>query len=426
MKIRRVKINNFKTFHDVDVELGDYSIIIGANSSGKSNFLNVFQFMRDIFSEGIDNAISMQGGGEYVTNINSNEGLVTISFIIEVEKHENVYLYSSKKIDNKPIFLVPDEIEYELKIFIYKIRNDYRIVNENIRFSGSISSSDNIRDIKNDIYKLGIGDFIIRRTKKKLFYKLINNSKINMDKEDFIKPLFYLRNEELSLNEKELLVKYRVMSYPFLYITAAFSDIKIYNIDTKLPRRSVLITGKNELEIDGSNLALVLKKILENTDDKNKFRNIIKDVLPFVDDLSIERFLDKSLMASLKETYSSKKYIPASLISDGTINIIALIILIYFDDSDIIFIEEPERSIHPKLISNIINMIKEKCINKQIIMTTHNPEFLRHSELQNIIYITRDKKGLSLVRKASEIEELKIQLSYDMGIDFIFIKDLLR
>jgi len=40
------------------------------NASGKSNFVQIFQFLRDIAISGLDNAVSLQGGVEYLRNMN--------------------------------------------------------------------------------------------------------------------------------------------------------------------------------------------------------------------------------------------------------------------------------------------------------------------------------------------------------------------
>jgi AAA15 family ATPase/GTPase len=39
MTIKRIKVSNFKSFKNLDVELGKFNILIGANACGKSNFI---------------------------------------------------------------------------------------------------------------------------------------------------------------------------------------------------------------------------------------------------------------------------------------------------------------------------------------------------------------------------------------------------
>ncbi len=70
MKLRRIRVKNFKTFDDLDLELGDLNVFVGANASGKSNFIHILEFLRDIAVSGLENAVSLQGDVEFLRNIN--------------------------------------------------------------------------------------------------------------------------------------------------------------------------------------------------------------------------------------------------------------------------------------------------------------------------------------------------------------------
>ncbi|MBM3236151.1 hypothetical protein FJZ31_07610 [Candidatus Poribacteria bacterium] len=58
MAIKKIKIANFKSFKDLEVELGRFNVLIVGNASGKSNFVQIFKFLRDIKDYGLDNAMS--------------------------------------------------------------------------------------------------------------------------------------------------------------------------------------------------------------------------------------------------------------------------------------------------------------------------------------------------------------------------------
>ncbi|HZD44004.1 MAG TPA: AAA family ATPase, partial [Methanomicrobiales archaeon] len=61
MQIERIIASNFKTFHNLNITLGPYNVLIGTNAAGKSNFIDILKFMRDIARHGLKNAISLQG-----------------------------------------------------------------------------------------------------------------------------------------------------------------------------------------------------------------------------------------------------------------------------------------------------------------------------------------------------------------------------
>jgi predicted ATPase len=69
MGIKRLRIENFKSFRELDLELGPFNVLIGAHASGKSNFVEALKFLRDIAIHGLEDAISLQGGVPYLTNV---------------------------------------------------------------------------------------------------------------------------------------------------------------------------------------------------------------------------------------------------------------------------------------------------------------------------------------------------------------------
>ena len=127
----------------------------------------------------------------------------------------------------------------------------------------------------------------------------------------------------------------------------------------------------------------------------------------------------------LFEIYFQKQYLPASLISDGTINITALIIALYFERKPLTIIEEPDRNIHPYLISKVINMMKDASQNKQVIVTTHNPEIVKYAGLENILFVSRCKEGFSIISRPGDKEEVKIFLKNEIGIEELYVQNLL-
>ena len=109
----------------------------------------------------------------------------------------------------------------------------------------------------------------------------------------------------------------------------------------------------------------------------------------------MQKVVDKSLIVSLKEIYSENRFLPAFLASDGTINITALIITLYFEEKSFIIVKEPERNIHPYLISRIVGMMKdvsETMKKKQIIIETHNPEIVKYADIDHLLFFYIEMK----------------------------------
>jgi predicted ATPase len=422
MGIKRIKVSNFKSFRDLEVNLSNFNVFIGANASGKSSFVQIFDFLRNISKNGLSNAISMQGGIEYLRNINVGSDN-PLSFEIKVDSPKIRRI--EKETDKTLIYREAYETKYNFTInFSNKNSEEFEIIKDELiikfKYYRDFNKNKNVKEI-------GAVNLILFNNKGKLDveiekknFKNINN--FELKRESIIPPFF----NDIDLTKRQL-----ILETPFAFfieppLEEILDGISIYNINPTLPKRATPITGKAELEEDGSNLAIVLKNIIENKEKERKFSNLIKDILPFVDKMDVEKFADKSLLFKLKETYILNEYIPASLLSDGTINITALIIALYFEQKKIAIFEEPERNIHPHLISRIVEMFSDASSKKQLIITTHNPEIIKHINLENLFLVHRDKDGFSRITKPVEKEEVKLFLENDMGIDDLYIQNLLE
>jgi len=74
MFVTRLKLENWMNFRSVDVPLGPVTYLLGPNASGKSNFLDVFRFLRDISKPGAGKS----GGGGIQNAIESRHGVPKI------------------------------------------------------------------------------------------------------------------------------------------------------------------------------------------------------------------------------------------------------------------------------------------------------------------------------------------------------------
>lgn len=413
MAIKRIKVSNFKSFKELNLELGAFNVVIGANASGKSNFVQIFKFIRDIGNLGLDNAISLQGS-EYLTNIGLSPPQILSLKITAVPDDKFGFRVT------KSVIARINKADYEFALRFEPKRAGFEIEKDFLSLGVNYT---NFAKTKNGKLKesnvIGTGRLIIRNEKGALKFKLKQPAVVKAKAKDIFPP--FLRGK---LKPKTLLLETPYFFFPPL--GDAFSDIAIYDFDPKLSKKAVPVAGKSELEEDGSNLSLVLKTIVENKDKKRKFSNLMKDLLPFVEDLSTDKFADRSLLFKLRESYFPNVYFPASFISDGTVNISALLIALYFEEKDTVIIEEPERNIHPHLISRVMDMMKDASRNKKIIVTTHSPQVVKHTDIKNILLVSRDKDGFSNISRPSKKKEVKIFLKNQLGLDELYIQNLLE
>jgi predicted ATPase len=71
-------------------------------------------------------------------------------------------------------------------------------------------------------------------------------------------------------------------------------------------------------------------------------------------------------------------------------------------------------------------MMEDASENKQIIVTTHNPEMVKHAELENILLVSRDESGFSSICNPSEKEDVRIFLKNGLRVEDLYVDSLLE
>lgn len=62
--LEKLTIKNFKSIRDQKLELGRLNIFIGGNGAGKSNLIQVFRFLREIYNQSLQDYTGIKGGAE--------------------------------------------------------------------------------------------------------------------------------------------------------------------------------------------------------------------------------------------------------------------------------------------------------------------------------------------------------------------------
>jgi predicted ATPase len=421
MPIKRIHIENFKSFSVIDVELSRLNVVIGSNAAGKSNFISAFGFLRDIARHGIVNAIAMQGGADYIRNAKiGNERDLVVQVIYEPERGEDVIDRTGK--DGSLLEVRSCESSYEFALHFNAAGDGFSIVRDQLHFGCEVSScgNGNGHNPQEKNTATGKGSIQVTSEKGEVHYAVDIPEGCSLTENDLI-PLFF-RGKKLP--ERTLLLE-TIYGYPLPHFEKFFDRIAIYDIDPKLPKKGAVITGKRELDENAGNLAFVVKSILENPEKKRKFANLLRDVLPFVEDFSVQKFMDISLILTMRERYAKSRDLPASSLSDGTITIFAMIIALYFEEKPFIIIEEPVSHIHPFLIARLMKMMKEASEKKQVMITTHNTEVVKHASLDDVLLISRDSEGFSIISRPGDKEEVRTFLANEIGIEELYVQNLL-
>ena len=283
MFIKSINAKNFKNFKELNLDLNSLNLLVGANASGKSNFIQLLKFIRDLSQFGFENAISLQGDKEFFKNLTNNDD----NTFIEVE-FTNVM-----KSNNITWLKYQIEIEYKNKVVL---KSEYATIN--------------------------IFESIINISKSN------ENVEINFDGDEHSKLI------PIELIKMKLLSGHCIPQLIDSILDSEIFNFKIFDFDIKKAKLPSTTNDLIELRENGENLSIVLRNIFRNNDDKIAFLNLVQQALPFVKDVNIENYYNENLVLNLQESYYKDKYLPSAVLSDGTIVVFCLVLAMFFDKSN--------------------------------------------------------------------------------------------
>ena len=160
------------------------------------------------------------------------------------------------------------------------------------------------------------------------------------------------------------------------------------------------VTDNNYLRSDGGNLSAILYKLEQ--EDVRRYSLICRHIsrmLPVFD-----RFVLNESYGKIQLSWQPKgmdKTFGAHLTSDGSLRLFALVTLLNLPAEmlpDIILLDEPELGLHPSAVSLIGGMISSLSVERQVIVATQSPLLVDSFQLEEII-VTEMEDGETRFRK---------------------------
>lgn len=132
-----------------------------------------------------------------------------------------------------------------------------------------------------------------------------------------------------------------------------------------------------------------------STDDRTKFDELLKKLLPQLNTWRIE--LSRGQTYILYETKSGARH-AADLFGDGMSSLFR-VALALFDSREgyVVAIDEPELSLHPQAQKSLADVLSQFSRDRQIIITTHSPYFVNWSDISSgakIFRLTQEVGGV--------------------------------
>lgn len=168
-------------------------------------------------------------------------------------------------------------------------------------------------------------------------------------------------------------------------------------IDRENYKGNVSDSGYRNERNSSSNFGGRLLNIIKNQKNKMKFDACLEKVLTPLPDWRIEAISNGD--AYLEFSFNKVKH-NSNGAGDGYINIFNIVDALYDSTEDnVIFIDEPEVSLHPELQRKLFDLLVEYSKDKQIIVSTHSPFFVdwslfaKHSK---IIRLRKDEDTINV------------------------------
>jgi len=386
--LKKLRLQNFKNFKNTELHLGQFTILIGANASGKSNIRDALRFLHGI-SRGYNLAEIM--GEKYV------EGGVLQWRGIRGGTRETAFqgtnfaLEVTFSITND--FGIEQEATYQIEVNLGNERQPPIIIKEKLTF---IEDSYSLFEIKLT------NPYIVE------VFQVYNQPYLNFSKNNisFNTPILsqLAKVPTKDVNVEEGFILATSIRGKLRATLQAFNDMRFLDLNPEAMRLPSF-PGQTILGDRGENLSSVLLDICQAPQKKETLLEWIQELTP-MDAKDFEfptDFTGKTLLTLVED---SGQKISAYSASDGTLRFLAMIAaLLGSDPAKIYFFEELDNGIHPTRLHLLIQLIERQVSQgkTQVIATTHSSQLLRlispkTLESVSLIYRLENRPDAQIVR----------------------------
>ncbi len=361
--LKKLRLENFKNFKNAELHLGNFTILVGTNASGKSNIRDALRFLHGIsrgynlaeimgekyVESGVLQWRGIRGGTREITFTGSTTFTLEASFYIKKDASKQELIYSIE-INPEAVNKTPTIINERLKI----------VGQENNFLEAKLSAESKQN---NFIVKL-LNNPISNRTTPFSPYKPIISQLAKLATDVSIEGGGFVPATSIRGMAKATL--------------QAFSSMRFLDLNPDVTRMPSL-PGQTILGDRGENLSSVLLDICQNPQKKETLLEWIQELTPMdAKDFEFPTDFTGKTLLTLVEKHGQK--ISAYSASDGTLRFLAMIAaLLGSDPAKIYFFEELDNGIHPTRLHLLLQLIERQVSQGkiQVIATTHSSQLLR-------------------------------------------------
>lgn len=381
--IHSLKLKNFLSYgsQGEEIEMQPLNVIIGANSSGKSNLIAAMAILKAIPTDLL--APIRQGGGisDFLWKGDNPNPVAEIEATLDYEGDTPLRYRIDFTVVGQKLEIVDEAVEDK-----YPFPNNLFTNNVHFYYRYQDINGHPVLNIDNDIKESPVTRILLR--------------------------------EDVNPNQSILSQIKDPKQYPQLtYLNNQFYNISLYrdwhigrDSQVRVPQKTDL--PEHPLLENGSNFGLFLNNLQYQIGTKE----IIEKLKKFYDEAEelVAKIQGGTVQIFIRETGLNQP-IPATRLSDGTLRYLFLMALLLDPTPPpIICIEEPEIGLHPDIIPTIAEMLVEASKRTQIIVTTHSDALVSSLPVESVLVCERDKTGTHLLRLDSN--QLKTWLdNYTLG-----------
>lgn len=427
--ITYIKINGFKSFQDFEMNFTPLTVIAGSNAAGKSNLFDALRLLSSLAdSDKIQKSFREQRGDLTELFTRYDETTIANEMSFAVEMLVNPVITDTWGVTES---LKYTRLRYELTLqrFINSSNlEDIRVIHEKLD-TIKHESDKWIKILPQETANIWRPKVISGRRQMPYMYTAEHNGiptvLVPQDGSQGKKRHYPLNNVTRTIISG-------FDSVDFKHILAAKEEMKNWKFlqlnpeVLRLPTSKT--TGEDIIDSEGRNLAAALFRIKQiNPYYLKEISRKLHSFLPNFINVDVEDDVENKQYVIKVQDVNGKKY-SSRVLSEGTLRILTLCILLYDDNyKGLLCFEEPENGINPFRIKATTSLLHDLSIDftypdallRQVIVNTHSTVFvaniydmwpnkyvtIAYAEMVNRISNINDSRKKLLVTKITPLEQ---------------------
>ena len=367
-QITKVWARNFRSIADASLNLGQITVLVGPNASGKSNVLDILRFVKDALRFDLEAAISIRYGFDAISRRTTDSLSQELEIGLSATVSSSPNLGDTLRIDYG-FTLAPDS------------GGGYRV---NVEYATVYPSDQDNPDpvvfkIENGSLTSPVSPSRYNDTRSRQWQEDDDTSAFDTQELSLrrvVRPWAPGRFQDLPEDDETFFTFAR----PVEILLRRIASMRFYHIFPNTIREPQRLGNPYPLDEDAGNLASVLRDFDRGPRGIiDRLKRSLGRLVPGVSDLEITSAGGYLVVRLKHETAPGGGWIDLSQESDGTIRLLGLLTALHqrrVPPLTLIGIEEPELTVHPGALTALADELKERSRSSQLIVTTHSPDLI--------------------------------------------------